>query len=253
MHIRIGTRKSKLAIAQAQEVANFLETMNYSYEIITILTTGDKIKDRNLYEIGGKALFLKEIEEALLQKTIDIAVHSFKDVPGHIPADLKIAAVLERKIANDVLLSFVGKDIASLPRNAIIGTSSVRRKAILLNHRPDLEILNCRGNVTLRVEKLMQKQYDGIVLAAAGLERLNIFDESYCQIIPQEQMLSAVAQGVIAVEVRSDDLPMLELCKTINHQMTWNLVKAERGFLETMNADCQTPIAAFAAPKRISP
>jgi hydroxymethylbilane synthase len=176
-------------------------------------------------------------------------VHSFKDVPGQIPDDLKIAAVLERKMANDVLLSFVGGSIASLPKNAKIGTSSVRRKAILLNHRPDLEILNCRGNVTLRIEKLMQKQYDGIVLAASGLERLNIFDASYCNIIPQDQMLSAVAQGIIAVEVRSDDVLMLEVCKAMNHQTTWNLVKAERGFLETMNADCQTPIAAFATPK----
>jgi hydroxymethylbilane synthase len=246
MHIRIGTRKSKLAIAQAEEVAQFLEKMHHSYEIITILTTGDKIKDKNLYDIGGKALFLKEIEEALLDNKIDIAVHSFKDVPAHIPQELKIAAVLERKTANDVLLCFKSNNIADLPYKAKIGTSSVRRKAQLLHHRPDLEILNCRGNVTSRIEKLMQQNYDAIVLAASGLERLNIWDPTYCNTIPEEEMLPAVAQGIIALEVRQNDTRMLETCQAINHQLTWELVQAERGFLEALNADCRTPVAALA-------
>jgi hydroxymethylbilane synthase len=246
MHIKIGTRKSKLAIAQAQEVADLLTAMHHTYEIITILTTGDKIKDKNLYDIGGKALFLKEIEEALLRKDIDIAVHSFKDVPGQIPENLRIASVLERKTPNDMLLSFTANSIANLPQGAKVGTSSVRRKAQLLNQRPDLEILNCRGNITFRIEKLFARQYDAIILAAAGLERLNIVDPTYCNSIPEEQMLPAVAQGIIALEVRYDDLIMLEICKAMNHKMTWDLVKAERGFLETMNADCSTPLAALA-------
>jgi hydroxymethylbilane synthase len=246
MHIRIGTRKSKLAIAQAHEVAQKIGQLGHTYEIVTILTTGDKIKDKNLYDIGGKALFLKEIEEALLQNHIDIAVHSFKDVPAYIPPELHIAAVLERKSPYDVLISFKGSRIIDLPENAKIGTSSVRRKAQLLHLRPDLQILNCRGNITLRVEKFMLNQYDGIILAASGLEKLNIFDHSYCNIIPETQMLPAVAQGIIAIEIRKTDLNFLEICKEINHVATWELLKAERGFLEGMNADCQTPIAALA-------
>ena len=246
MHIRIGTRKSALAIAQAQEFADFLKLMDCSYEIITITTTGDKITDKNLYEIGGKALFLKEIEEALLRNEIDIAVHSFKDVPDKIPSKLQIAAVLERKIANDVLLSFNASSIQDLAPNAKVGTSSVRRKAILLHHRPDLQILSCRGNVTVRVEKFIQHQYDAIILAASGLQRLKMLDKHYCHVIEQNHMLSAVAQGIIALEIRKDDTQMLELCNMINHQETWDLVQAERGFLENMNANCSTPLAAFA-------
>ncbi len=246
MLIKLGTRQSKLAIAQAQEVAHLLENLGHQCQIITILTSGDKIKDKNLYDIGGKALFLKEIEEALIAKQIDIAVHSFKDVPGQIPDDLLIAAVLERKSANDMLLCFNAKTIAQLPLNATVGTSSVRRKSILLKHRPDLNIVNCRGNITLRIEKFLNKDYDAIVLAASGLERLNIIDYTYCHMIPEKDMLPAVAQGVIALEIRKDDNPMLELCKLINHSPTWKLLAAERSFLETLQADCRTPLAALA-------
>lgn len=264
MHIRIGTRKSKLALAQAYEVAQKLEQLGHKYEIVTILTTGDKIKDRNLYDIGGKALFLKEIEEALLQNHIDIAVHSFKDVPAHLPNGLHIAAVLQRASPYDVLISYKGSRIIDLPQNARIGTSSVRRKAQLLALRPDLQILNCRGNITLRIEKFMRQEYDGIILAACGLQKLGIFDPAYCNLIPEEEMLPAVAQGVVAIEIRratnqqiasrqtdrgqtaQGDLDFLEICQQINHAPTWELLQAERGFLESMNADCQTPIAALA-------
>jgi hydroxymethylbilane synthase len=246
MRIRIGTRSSKLAIAQAYEVAQKIEQLGHECEIITILTTGDKIKDKNLYDIGGKALFLKEIEEALLQNHIDIAVHSFKDVPAHIPQGLQIAAVLQRNSPYDVLISFKGSRVIDLPQSATIGTSSVRRKAQLLRLRPDLQIINCRGNITLRIEKFMRKEYDGIILAACGLQKLKIFDYTYCHLIPEEDMLPAVAQGVIAVEVRQADLDFLEICRQINHIPTWDLIRAERGFLESMNADCKTPIAALA-------
>lgn len=246
MHIKIGTRSSKLAIAQAQRAADLLSQLGHTYELITILTSGDKIKDKNLYDIGGKALFLKEIEEALLAKQIDLAVHSFKDVPGRIPAQLTIAAVLERKTPNDMLLSFDAKTIMELPHKAKVGTSSVRRKSILLHHRPDLEIANCRGNITLRIKKFLDKEYDAIILAACGLEMLGMIDPSYCSVIPHEEMLPAVAQGTVAIEVRKNDLQMIEICKNINHQLTWQLLKAERSFLKTLDADCRTPLAAFA-------
>lgn len=244
MHIRIGTRKSRLALAQVDEFTKLLK--NHTYEIIPITTSGDKILDKPLYDIGGKALFLKELEQALLENKIDIAVHSFKDVPAHLLQGLIIGGVLKREIPNDALISLKAQKISDLPQSSKIGTSSVRRKAQLLALRPDLEIIDCRGNVTSRIKKFKEGYFDAIILAAAGLKRLNIFDPTYCSIIPEEDILPAVGQGAISFEIRKDDERMREICNQTNHKHSWDLLRAERGFLETINGDCRTIVAALA-------
>lgn len=244
MHIRIGTRKSQLALAQVDEFTKLLK--NHTYEIIPITTSGDKILDRPLYDIGGKALFLKELEQALIGNKIDVAVHSFKDVPAHLPNGLIIGGILKRGIPNDALISFKAQKISDLPQNAKIGTSSVRRKAQLKVLRPDLELVDCRGNVTSRMQKFQQGFFDAIILAAAGLERLNMFDPAYCSIIPEEEMLPAVGQGAISLEMRKDDERMKAICNQANDKHSCDLIRSERGFLETINGDCRTIVAALA-------
>lgn len=247
MHIRIGTRASPLAIEQTMRFIKVLQSVvECTYEIIKIVTTGDKILDKKLYDIGGKALFLKEIEEALLLNQIDCAVHSMKDVPGKLPDGLSVVAVLKRDNPYDVLISNVSTTISGLPEKAVIGTSSARRITSILAIRDDIQIVDMRGNIQTRLDKWRNQGLDGIILAAAGLERMNLFDKSYCHIIDPKEMLPAVGQGIIAIEVRSDDHKMIDLCKTINHLPTWRLMKAERGFLEFLEANCATPLAAFA-------
>jgi len=217
-----------------------------AFEIVHITTTGDKVQDKPLYDIGGKALFLKEIEEALLAGKIDIAVHSMKDVPGKLPAGLKIAAVLEREDPRDLLISSKATKIGDLPIGAKIGTCSVRRIAQMLRIRPDLEIHEMRGNVNTRLDKWRTGELDGIILALAGVKRLGLYEEPYCHILSEQEMLPAVGQGVIALEIRDDDAKMDKVCARVNHIQTWQLLRAERGFLEYMNADCRTPLAALA-------
>ncbi|WPY01178.1 Hydroxymethylbilane synthase [Candidatus Trichorickettsia mobilis] len=248
MIIRIGTRKSRLALIQTDLVVQQIKSHypEVKCEIVAITTTGDMILDRPLYEIGGKALFLKEIETALLNNKIDIAVHSLKDVPGQLPSGLVLGAVLAREEANDVLISLKASSIKELPKHAIVGTSSVRRKIFLQNLRPDLNIVNFRGNVESRLNKLMQGEVDATILALAGLKRLDIFNDNYCHIIPIEQMLPAVGQGVVAVEVREDDGLMQEVCDKIQHHATWQLTQLERAFMRYLDASCKTPLAAHA-------
>lgn len=250
MHIRIGTRSSNLALAQTDLVIKTIQShIDFTYEIIPITTTGDKIQDKPLYDVGGKALFLKELEEALLDNRIDCAIHSMKDVPGQIPAGLKIAAVLEREDPRDVLLSYKSSNIKDLPQNAKIGTSSVRRRASLLHLRPDIEALPIRGNVETRIRKWQESNLDGIILAAAGLKRLGLFNPEFCHPLSTDAMLPAVGQGVIAIEIRENDEKLKEICALINHLRTWHTTQAERGFLEYLDADCRTPLAAFAEMK----
>lgn len=245
--IRVGTRTSLLALAQTQMVVDaILAITDCSFEIVHITTTGDRIQDRPLYDIGGKALFLKEIEEAMLAGKIDIAVHSMKDVPGRLPDGLAIAAVLEREDPRDVLISHKATKIIDLPQKAKIGTSSVRRRAQMLHIRRDLEICEMRGNVNTRLDKWRAGSLDGIVIALAGMKRLGLYDPSYCHIISEEEMLPAVGQGVIAIEIRVRDEEMREICDKINHLPTWQALQAERGFLEYLDADCRTPLAALA-------
>lgn len=245
--IKIGSRASKLALIQAEQVRQEIERhFKVSCEIVPIKTTGDKITDKALYDIGGKALFLKELEEALLSNEVDLAVHSMKDVPAEIPDELEIKTVLQGADPRDVLISKVADNIKNLPLKAKVGTCSVRRIAQLLNVRPDLEIVELRGNIITRLEKLESQNLDAIILAAAGLDRLGIFNRN-CYYIEVDEMLPAVGQGVIAVEARKSIPSFLQdVCARINHRATWEALQAERGFLERLNGGCTMPIAALA-------
>jgi hydroxymethylbilane synthase len=248
MIIKIGTRKSKLALIQTDLVIREIATHfpHINCEIIPITTTGDVITDRALYDIGGKALFLKEIEQQLIEQKIDIAVHSLKDVPGEMPEGLVIAAVLEREDARDVFVSFKHKSILELPKNAIVGSTSVRRKLYLQKIRPDLQVVVFRGNIDTRLKKLAAGAVDASILAAAGLNRIKAFNSEYCHLIEPELMLPAVGQGVIGIEIRKGDAPMQNICDAINHKPTWQLIQIEREFLKYLEADCKTPVAAYA-------
>jgi hydroxymethylbilane synthase len=250
MQIRIGTRASKLALIQADQVKQALLDKHHNLTaeqivIVPITTTGDKILDKNLYEIGGKGLFVKEIEEALLNHTIDLAVHSMKDMPAFLPDHLTIDCVLEREDPRDAFLSKICNSIATLPANATLGTSSPRRAAQVLKLRPDIQIVTFRGNVDTRLKKLENKVVDATILAVAGLKRCQV-DNSNFHIIDEADMLPAVAQGAIGVECRSNDNKMLKLLDGINHQLSYAAIIAERGFLKGLNANCNVPVAAYA-------
>ncbi|WP_367363748.1 hydroxymethylbilane synthase [Candidatus Tisiphia endosymbiont of Nedyus quadrimaculatus] len=245
--IKIGTRRSPLALVQTNLVVDQIKIHypNINCEIVPIITSGDLIKDKNLYDIGGKALFLKEIENALINGEIDLAVHSLKDVPCKLPSELMICAVLESEDARDVFVCLDYKSIEELPFASKVGTSSVRRKVLIQRKRPDLKIVTFRGNVDSRIKKLMQGDVDATILAYSGLKRLGLFDTQYCHLIETKEMLPSVGQGVIAIEIRKNDNKMQEICNKINHFETWELMQAGRAFLEYLDADCKTPIAAY--------
>ncbi|WP_341761399.1 hydroxymethylbilane synthase [Candidatus Tisiphia endosymbiont of Thecophora atra] len=245
--IKIGTRRSPLALVQTNLVVDQIKIHypNINCEIVPIITSGDLIKDKNLYDIGGKALFLKEIENALINDEIDLAVHSLKDVPCKLPSELMICAVLESEDARDVFVCLDYKSIEELPFASKVGTSSVRRKILIQRKRPDLKIVTFRGNVDSRIKKLMQGDVDATILAYSGLKRLGLFDTQYCHLIETKEMLPSVGQGVIAIEIRKNDNKMQEICNKINHFETWELMQAGRAFLEYLDADCKTPIAAY--------
>ena len=213
---------------------------------VPIITTGDKIIDKNLYDIGGKALFLKELEEQLLDKKIDIAVHSLKDVPGILPDGLSIAAVLKRVDPRDCLVSLKYESIDKIPQGGIVGTSSMRRKVILQQKRSDLRIVQFRGNIDTRLDKLQNEEVDATILACAGLIRAGLFDPIYCYTLEVEEMLPAAGQGIIAIQARDDDQDIQNICNKINHLATWHLAQAERGFLSYLDASCRTPLSAHA-------
>ncbi|MFK8039879.1 MAG: hydroxymethylbilane synthase [Rickettsiaceae bacterium] len=244
MKIRLGTRSSKLALIQANLVADKIKqfTTDIEISIVPIITSGDKILDKSLYDIGGKALFIKELELALLNDEIDIAIHSLKDVPGILSNQFELAGVLEREDAMDVFISHV--KLENLKHGALIGTSSMRRKLILQKYRPDLQFTHFRGNINKRMEKFYSNIIDATVMALAGLKRLGIFDKSYCYIIPLDQMIPSPGQGVIAMEIRNGDNAMQRICSDINHIRTWDVIKGERAFVEYLNASCDTPLAA---------
>jgi hydroxymethylbilane synthase len=247
--LRIGTRGSKLALAQAAEVRSRLtEALGLDesdIEIVAITTTGDRIRDRPLADIGGKALFTKEIEEALLENAIDLAVHSMKDMPAVLPQGLDIAAVLPREDARDALICPAAQSIDALPRGATVGSSSVRRQAQLKRCRPDLNIVPLRGNVDTRLAKLDRGELDAIVLACAGLKRLGLAQRITAPIAPEE-MLPAVAQGAIGIEIRKDDERLRELVRAINDEAAEVAVACERAFLSALDGSCRTPIAGHA-------
>ena len=247
--IRIGTRGSPLALAQAREVQHRLETAHgagrLGFEVRVIKTSGDRIQDRPLSEAGGKGLFTKEIEEALLAGDIDIAVHSMKDMPTVLPDGLTIACLLPREDVRDAFISGTAASLAELPRGAVVGTSSLRRQAQVKRARPDLVVVPMRGNVETRLRKLADGAADATLLACAGLKRLGL-EHRITAPVPVDAMLPAIAQGAIGIETRSDDAAAAELIAPINHQATALCITAERAFLARLDGSCRTPIAGLA-------
>jgi hydroxymethylbilane synthase len=247
--LRIGSRGSPLALAQARELqsrlANACGIAPERIEIRTIRTTGDMIRDRPLAEAGGKGLFTKEIEEALLAGAIDVAVHSSKDMPTVLPKGLILAAFLPREDARDAFVSRKFKSLRELPHGAVIGTASLRRQALLKRARPDLAIVTLRGNVETRLRKLEAGVADATVLAVAGLKRLGLLDAATA-ILDVEEFLPAVGQGAIGIETREDDAKTRALVAAVNHPDTATALAAERAFLVALDGSCRTPIAGHA-------
>lgn len=247
--LRIGARGSALALAQAREARNRLAARHglskLAFEIVAIKTTGDRVLDRPLSEIGNKGLFTKEIEDALLVGEIDLAVHSMKDVPTALPDGLEISAVLPRGDARDAFVSPNYANIAALPRGARVGSSSLRRCAQLLHRRPDLSVVGFRGNVKTRLKKLENDGADAAILACAGLHRLGLGRVIRSEIAP-EDMLPACAQGVIGIETRCDDDTTHALLAPIHDEETAIRLEAERAFLATLDGSCRTPIGGLA-------
>lgn len=243
----IGTRGSALALWQAQWIRDQLNEKfpQCQIDIRHIVTTGDKIQDVPLAKIGGKALFTKEIEAAMLDGEIDLAVHSMKDLPTVLPEGLMLAAVTERIHPGDALIAPNYQTLAQLPPGARIGTSSLRRRAQVRALRPDLEIVELRGNVDTRLKKLGTNQLDGIILAVAGLQRLGLANH-ITQILPLAVCLPAVGQGALAVETRRDDTETIALVKILEHEPTRLAVTAERALLDELEGGCQAPIGVFA-------
>ena len=247
--LRIGTRGSPLALAQAHEtrarlaVAHGLDEA--SMEIVVIKTSGDRIQDRSLSEAGGKGLFTKELEEALFSGAIDIAVHSSKDVPTFLPEGLTLIAFLPREDVRDAFLSPVAGSIRDLPQGALLGTSSLRRRAMALRVRPDLVVVEFRGNVQTRLAKLEDGVAHGTLLALAGLRRLGRAELS-TSILDLDAFLPAVGQGAVAVEGRADDVRVRELLAAINDPATETALVAERAFLTRLDGSCRTPIGGLA-------
>lgn len=247
LHKRLGTRASKLALIQAQMVREAFRVVHGSMEveIVSMTTMGDRILDRSLIELGGKGLFVKEIEEALLAGDTDLAVHSYKDMPAFLPEGLIIGAVLQREDARDALIAPGFGNLLSLPPEARVGTASPRRQAQMKRLRPDLHIQSLRGNVETRLRKIKEGQADATVLAVAGLKRLGLLSQA-SHIFSPDEMLPAVAQGAICIECRRDDAHMRELLAKLNHIPTEIAVAAERACLRVLEGSCRTPIAAYA-------
>jgi hydroxymethylbilane synthase len=247
--IRIGTRGSPLALAQAHETRDRLMAahgmVSDQIEIITFTTTGDQIRDRPLSEIGGKGLFTKELEEALFAGTIDLAVHSMKDMPAKMPDGLDVTALLPREDPRDAFLSFTAKSLMDLPHGAILGSSSVRRAAQALHMRPDLKIVQFRGNVQTRLQKLQDGIAHATFLACAGLNRLGL-NEKITRIVEITEMLPAVAQGAIGIQIKASDDATREKLTALDHAATATAVHCERGFMAALEGSCRTPIAGHA-------
>jgi hydroxymethylbilane synthase len=246
--IVVGSRRSKLALTQTNWVINQLKAFGlpFDFEIKEIVTKGDRILDVTLSKVGGKGLFVKEIEQAMIDGEIDMAVHSMKDMPGILPEGLTIGCVPTREDHRDVLISKEHKKLSELPTGAVIGTSSLRRSAQLLIERPDLEIKWIRGNIDTRLEKLKTEEYDAIILAAAGLSRMGWSKDIVTEFLEPEVCLPAVGQGALAIECREDDQELLDLLAKFTDEATHLSVKAERTFLTKMEGGCQVPIAGFA-------
>ncbi len=248
--LRIASRKSRLALLQAEEVKkNILKFYpNQKIKIITYQTSGDKIQNKPLFEIGGKGLFCKELELALQEKKVDLAVHSMKDVPGRLEEDFVIPVVLKRENPLDALISKNNTRLAALKANSRVGTSSPRRAAQLRNFRNDLQIISLRGNLETRLNKLKTGKIDAILLAVAGLKRLGL-QNRISEVLPDSICLPAVAQGIIGIECLRENKALIEYLIPINHQPSYFQMLTERSFLATLQGDCNSPIAGYSQIK----
>jgi hydroxymethylbilane synthase len=244
--LRIATRKSPLALWQANHVRDALLVRHpeLDVELLTMTTQGDKILDTPLAKVGGKGLFVKELETGMLEGRADLAVHSMKDVPVEFPQGLCLAAVLPREDPRDVLISNTCSSIDELPQGARLGTSSLRRQSQLRARRPDLQILDLRGNVNTRLSKLDNGEYDAIMLAAAGVKRMG-WEARITEFLPPEQFLPAIGQGAIGIEIREEDDRLHELVAELNDAQTAIRISAERALNEALQGGCQVPIAGY--------
>ena len=247
MNFVIGTRGSKLALAQAEYVQQKLQERypEHEFTLKIIKTKGDKIQDKSLSAIGDKGLFVKEIERELLDGEIQLAVHSMKDMPGEIPDGLCFADAWEREDPRDVLILREAKSLSDLPAHAVIGTGSKRRAFQLLALRPDLTIVDIRGNVDTRLKKMQEQKLDGIVLAAAGLKRLHM-EAVITQYLSTEEMIPAAAQGTLAIELRSQDAELRLMVNAFSDEKVQRIARTEREFLQQIGGDCHMPIGAYA-------
>ena len=245
--LRIATRRSRLALWQAEHVAAQLTLAHpaLAVELVPMVTEGDRILDRALAEVGGKGLFIKELEVAMFEGRADLAVHSMKDVPADLPEGMVLAAALERADPRDAFVSNRYRMLAELPRGARVGTSSLRRQCQLRHGRPDLDVRQLRGNVDTRLRKLDEGEYDAIILAAAGLKRLGL-DARIASLVPTESSLPAVGQGVIGIECRAADERTRRLVGALEHAPTRTCLDAERAFAARLQGSCQSPVAGFA-------
>jgi hydroxymethylbilane synthase len=245
MILRLGTRGSRLALVQCEEVAAALRVRSVETEIVVIKTSGDRLVQVALADFGGKALFVKEIEEALLAGSVDVGIHSLKDMPAELPRGLVLAAFPAREDPRDALLTRTDGGWSALPAGAAVGTSSLRRRAMVLARRPDLRAEPIRGNVETRLDKLSAGTYDAIVLALAGLNRLGVTPP---HVVPLDidEFVPAVGQGVLALEAREADREVLELLRRLDDTRSRSEALAERAFLARLGADCHTPVAGHA-------
>jgi hydroxymethylbilane synthase len=243
--LTIATRESRLALWQAEHVKSLLEHQGHTVTLLGMTTRGDQILDRSLSKVGGKGLFVKELEVALETGQADLAVHSLKDVPMELPEGFSLACVMEREDPRDAWVSPRYATLADLPQGAVVGTSSLRRMALLRALRPDLRIEGLRGNLDTRLKKLDDGQYDGIVLAAAGLKRLGLASRIRATFEP-EQMLPAAGQGALGIEVRTDRADVAQALQVLLHAPTWRAVSAERAVSRVMGGSCSMPLAAYA-------
>jgi hydroxymethylbilane synthase len=246
MKFKIGTRGSSLALTQSRWVKSMIEEKHpdVSVELVRITTKGDKIVDSALNKIGGKGLFVKEIEDALLRKDVDLAVHSIKDVPAELPEGLCLAVFPEREDPRDAFISKEYASIYDLPEGSSVGTGSLRRSSQLLSIRPDLKIIPMRGNVDTRIKRLESGDFQAIILAAAGLKRLSL-SGNIRQLLSTDECLPAIGQGALGLETREGDSTILGIINFLNHRETELTVRAERAFLKRLEGGCQVPIAGL--------